>query len=63
MKDSHDVAHAELVLEQDALKEMKKMLKALASTLRALCKEGTLPEHSRNLLLNPQFASAGKSST
>jgi hypothetical protein len=37
MKDSHDVARTELDLEQEALREMKKMLKALASTLRALC--------------------------
>mmetsp|Transcript_34697 Transcript_34697/g.66267 ORF Transcript_34697/g.66267 Transcript_34697/m.66267 type:complete len:1019 (-) Transcript_34697:294-3350(-) len=63
MKDSHDVAHSELELEQEALREMRKMLKALSSSLHSLCKEGKLPEHSRNLLINPQFASAGKSST
>jgi hypothetical protein len=40
MKDSHDIAHVELELEQDALREMRKMLKALASTLNNLCKEG-----------------------
>ena len=34
---------------------MRKMLKALASTLNALCKDGKLPVHSRNLLINSQF--------
>ena len=42
-----------------ALGEMRKMLKALANTLKALCAEGKLPEHSRNLLVNPQFATPG----
>jgi hypothetical protein len=59
MKDSHDVVHKELEQEQMALGEMRKMLKALANTLKALCAEGKLPEHSRNLLVNPQFATPG----
>ena len=59
MKDAHDVVHLELEQEQTALGEMRKMLKALANTLKALCAEGKLPEHSRNLLVNPQFATPG----
>ena len=41
------------------MKEMKKMVKALASSLSDLCREGRLPAHSRNLLLNPSFQEAG----
>jgi hypothetical protein len=59
MKDAHDVVHLELEQEQSALGEMRKMLKALANTLKTLCAEGKLPEHSRNLLVNPQFATPG----
>jgi len=62
MKDSHDIAHVELEFEQDALREMRKMLKALASSLSTLCKEGKLPIHSKNLLINPQFSVPGKMS-
>ncbi|KAK3281867.1 hypothetical protein CYMTET_10367 [Cymbomonas tetramitiformis] len=62
MKDSHDIAHVELEFEQEALREMRKMLKALASTLNTLCKDGKLPEHSRNMLLNSQFQASKQQS-
>eukprot|EP00899_Mesostigma_viride_P005769 jgi/Mesvir1/15193/Mv06430-RA.1 len=59
MKESHDVAHNELASEQDSIRELRKMLKALASSLSVLCKAGKLPSKSRNLLQNPLFSLPG----
>jgi hypothetical protein len=55
MKDSHDLAHVELESKHAGMKELRKMLKALASALSALCSEGKIPQDSQNLLQNNQF--------
>jgi hypothetical protein len=41
--------------KHDSMKELRKMLKALASSLDSLCREGTIPQNSKNMLQNSQF--------
>lgn len=59
MKDSHDLAHVELESKHDSMKELRKMLKALATSLDSLCRDGKIPQNSKNLLQNSQFNMPG----
>mmetsp|Transcript_33240 Transcript_33240/g.105976 ORF Transcript_33240/g.105976 Transcript_33240/m.105976 type:complete len:263 (+) Transcript_33240:56-844(+) len=56
MKDAHDTKAHDILYGEDALNELRKMLKALASSISNLCQEGRLQSgKNKNLLGNAAF--------
>ena len=53
----------ELEAQNDSEKELRNMLRALASSLHSLCEDGKLPMHSVNKLQNNQFAEGNPDGT
>jgi O-antigen biosynthesis protein len=56
MKDSHDVAAGQLEEQNGQMRDVRKMLKTLATSLNDLCEDGLIPTAARNEVHNSQFA-------
>lgn len=56
MKDSHDVAAGQLEEQNGQMRDVRKMLKTLATSLNDLCDDGLIPTTAKNQVENSQFA-------